>query len=197
MATSAHNETAADEGGRSGILHRRLEPHVRAWFEQWGYREASGPVRTPADQRLGILERWCVPVRLRGFSLGYLWLIPSREMSEGELAPAVEAGNQIAALLYRSRLLRLVDNDLLRLVLVPATGEERRSEDVLALGDYSHTGPVVVLVGAPEGGELGAIERSDLTLTLQRAAEQASPGRVLAGVLWDAGVLLAPLRRKD
>src|SRR5262245_60961194 len=130
MAHSAHNETAVDEVRRSGILHRRLEPHVRACLERWGYREASGPVRAPADQPLGILGRWCVPVRLRGCSLGFLWLIPSREMSEGELAPAVETGNQIAALLYRYRLLRLVDNDLLRLVLVPPTGEERRADDV-------------------------------------------------------------------
>jgi hypothetical protein len=196
MAHSAHNETAVDEVRRLGILHRRLEPDVRAWFEQWGYRESDGPVRTPADETLGILARWCVPVRLRGFSLGYLWLIPSREMTEDELAPAVETGNQIAALLYRYRLLRLVDTDLLRLVLVPPSGDERRPEDMLALGDYNHTGPVVVLVGAPEAGELGAIERSDLTLTLQRAAEQAFPGRVLAGMLWDVGVLLAPLRRE-
>jgi hypothetical protein len=194
IAHSAHSEGAVDDVRRMGIMHRRLEPDVRAWFEQWGYREATLPVRTPADETLGILERWCVHVRIRGFSLGYLWLIPSREITEDELGPAVEAGDQIAALLYRSRLFRLVDNDLLRLLLVTSADDDGQAAEMLARGEYTHTGPVVALAIAPEEGELGASERSDLTFALQRAAEQASPGRVLAGMLWDVGVLLAPLR---
>lgn len=198
LAHSAHDDVAVDDVRRFGILHRRLEPDVRAWFEQWGYREADDPVRTPADEALGILERWCVQVRMRGFPLGYLWLIPGRDMGEDELAPARETADQIAALLYRRRLLKLVDNDLLRLLLVPPAEDDGTAREVLALGDYNHTGPIVVIVADASGGEeLSAAALSDLTLTLQRTAEQATPGGVLAGMLGDLGVLLAPLRSQD
>jgi hypothetical protein len=197
LAHSAHDDVVVDDVRRMGILHRRLEPEVRAWFEQWGYREASAPVRTPADEALGILERWCVQVRMRGFPLGYLWLIPGREIADDELASATETADHIAALLYRRRLLKLVDNDLLRLLLVPP-GDESVAREVLALGDYNHAGPIAVVVAdAPRDGELSAAALSDLTLTLQRTAEQASRGGVLAGLLGDLGVLLAPLRSQD
>jgi PucR C-terminal helix-turn-helix domain/GGDEF-like domain len=199
LAHTAHDDVAVDEVRLWGIIHRRLTPEMRAWFDQWGYRESPGPMRTPADKKLGILERWCVPVRFRGAALGFVWLIfGRRKVNEADLAPAVEAANQIGALLYRRRLLHQVDTDLLRLLLIPNPENERVATEARALGTFAHTGPIAVVVaGSPDGEDLSSTALSDLTLAVQRAGEQASPDAALGGMILGLGILLAPLRKKD
>src|SRR5205809_7045221 len=91
IAHSAHEDVEVDGVLLSGIIHRRLTPEMRAWFEQWRYRETDAPTHTPADKKLGILERWCVPVRFRGTTLGYAWLIVGSKFTEQDLGPVVEA----------------------------------------------------------------------------------------------------------
>jgi len=199
LAHTAHDDVAVDEVRMWGIIHRRLTPEMRAWFDQWGYRESPGPIRTPVDKKLGILERWCVPVRFRGIALGFIWLIFGRKkVTEKDLGPAVEVANQIGALLYRRRLLTQVDTDLLRLLLIPNPENERVAAEARALGTYSHDGPIAVIVAGPaDGEELSPTAVSDLTLAVQRAGEQASPEAALGGVILGLGVLLAGLRRQD
>jgi hypothetical protein len=197
IAHTAHDDVAVDDVRRAGILHRRLDPAVRSWFEQWGYREAGIPVRTPADTTLGILERWCVPTRFRGITMGYLWLIPGRELDESDLELAVKRADQIAAHLYRLQLLSQVDTDLLRLLLINTADDDGIAAEARALGTYTHEGPVAAVIAAfSTGGNQDSILLSDLALAVRRAAQQPPPGAVLAGVLWDTGVLLAPLHDK-
>jgi hypothetical protein len=194
IAHTAHDNVEIDDVRRAGIMHRRLEPEARAWFEQWGYRQATGPIQTPADETLGILERWCVPVSFRGTRLGSVWLIGGREIRQDELGPAVEAANQIAAFLYRRRLLTQIDSDLLRLLLIPNSENESVAAEARALGRYDHNGPIAVIVaGSPNGDELGSAALSDLASAVERAGEQAALGGVISGL----GVLLAPLRSQE
>jgi sugar diacid utilization regulator len=197
LAHTAH-EDVVDEVRRAGIMHRRTPADLFPWFEQWGIRTATSPIRTPADAARGILARWCVPVRFRGSHLGYLWVLDAGEVAESALGPAVEAAAQIAALLYRQRLTSQVDTDLLRLLLIPNPENERVAEEAREIGTYMHTGPVAVVVAsALRSDELSALELSDLTLAVRRAAEQKSSNDVLGGVISGVGVLLAPLRSHD
>lgn len=198
LVHSAHDNTVLDDVRRMGIMQRRLPPETRAWFDQWGYREADGPLRTPADKRLGMLQRWCIPVRFRGSPLGFLWLIERHEMSEEELEPALQAANQIAVLLYRQRLLTRVDTDLLRLVLLPYPEGEGVADEVRFLRTYAQEGPIaVVVVGTAGDGELDSEALNDLSIAVQRAGSRAPRGPVLSGVIAGLGVLLAPLRSEE
>jgi hypothetical protein len=194
IAYTAHADVM-DDVRRSGLLHRHLPVEVRAWFEQWGIREAVGPVRTPADKTLGAVERWCVPVRYRGVHLGYVWVLDAGGIDRSELGPAIEATEQIGALLFRRRLLRQADSDLLRLILIPTPDNEGVAAEVRAFATGVHDGPIaVVVVGAPHGDDLSPTALSDLELAVQRAAENASSETALAGVISGLGVLLAPLQ---
>lgn len=198
LVHSAHDNAVVDDVRRMSIMHRRMSLEQRTWFEQWGYRDATRPVHTPADTRLGVLERWCVPVRFRGSSLGFLWLIGHHEITEEELAPAVEASHQIAALLYRQRLLTQVDTDLLRLVLLPHPEGEGAIGEVRLLRTYAQDEPIaVVAVGIASDDELSPEALNDLTVAVQRAGSRAPRGPVLCGVISGLGILLAPLRAGD
>jgi hypothetical protein len=195
IAHSAHEDVPIDEVRRSGIMHRRLTPEVRAWFDQWEYRGAPRPVRTPSDKKLDILARWCVPVMFRGAHLAYLWILDAGKVAEDQLGSAIEAAEQIGALLYRRRLSAQLDSDLLRVLLIPNPENAAAAAEVRAVGTYVHMGPIaVVIAGAPDSEVLAPGTISDLSLAVQRTAEQAPPGTVLAGVVSDVGVLLAPLR---
>lgn len=198
LVHSAHDNAVVDDVRRMSIMHRRMAPEQRTWFEQWGYRDATGPVHTPADKRLGVLERWCVPIRFRGSSLGFLWLIGHHEITEEELAPAVEASKQIAALLYRQRLLTQVDTDLLRLVLLPHPEGAGAIGEVRLLRTYAQDDPIaVVVIGTASDDELRPEALNDLTVAVQRAGSRAPRGPVLCGVISGLGILLAPLRISD
>src|SRR6476469_2253841 len=69
------HDNVIDDVRRSTIMGRRASAEVRTWFEQWGIREAEGPVRTPSCKELGAMQRWCVPVRFRRTHLGYVWVL--------------------------------------------------------------------------------------------------------------------------
>jgi sugar diacid utilization regulator len=172
---------------------------MRAWFDRWGYRESPGPIRTPADKKLGILERWCIPVRFKGAQLGFIWLIfAPRKVTQQDLEPAVEVANHIGALLYRRQLLTQVDSDLLRLLLIPNPENERAAAEARAFHTYSHEGPIaVVVVGSPNGAELSPTELNDLIVAIQRASRQGSLEPALTGVIVGHGVALAALRKRD
>ena len=193
----AHTDHAEiiDDVRRSSIMGRNATADIREWFEQWGIRDSLGPVRTPADETLGALGRWCVPVRFRGTHLGYVWILDRGEIAEHELGPGIEAAEHIAALLYRRRLSNQVDTDVLRLLLIPNPENEHVASEARASGVYSHKGPIAVVVAGPlDGVELRPTALSDLALAVRRAAEHASPEDVLSGVISDLGVLLAPVR---
>lgn len=73
------------------ILERGSSAEVRSWFEQFGIATADGPVRTPPDPARGVLGRLCFPVRWRGVTYGYLWVIdPDGGVSANSSVPEVE-----------------------------------------------------------------------------------------------------------
>ncbi len=176
-------------------MHRRASPELITWFEQRGTRDTTEPLKTPADEKFGLLERWCVPVRYRGIRLGELSLINTPKIAEIGLGVAVDAAEQLAILLHRRRLAFQVDTDLLRLLVIPTPDSQDVASEVRQLGSYTHVGPVAVVVTGTAGNEpADAALLSDMAHAVREAAAQAPDNGQLAGLVSDLGVLLAPLR---
>ncbi|MEU7002724.1 helix-turn-helix domain-containing protein [Nonomuraea sp. NPDC046570] len=91
---------------QESILRKRASGEVRDYFERYGIARAEGPVRIPADAELGVLARVCVPLRHRGVTYGYLWLLDSGSLTEPLLeqaAPLIARAASMLAQEARSR----------------------------------------------------------------------------------------------
>lgn len=78
---------------QASILQRHSTPEIRDWFEQFGIATSAEPVATPADPDRGIRARLCLPVRWRGVTYGYIWLLDEATEPAG---PAVARAMQLA-----------------------------------------------------------------------------------------------------
>jgi hypothetical protein len=187
-----------DDVRRASILDRRATATVAAWFEQWGIRETEEPVRTPADEGIGALERWCVPVRFRGTHLGYIWILDGGRIGREELPPAVDAADQISPVLYRRTVTAQADAGVLRLLLVPGQDGAALATEIRQWGAFAFRGPVVVIVAEPAGGgELSPAAIADLGHATRQAAEHGPSALTLGAVISDLAVLLLPLPSAD
>jgi len=91
---------AIDQVRIDAVLRRHSGPEMVAHVESFGIRRATGPVRMPADARLGTLPRLCVPVRWEGRLYGYLWLIDAEPpLTDAEVTAAVDTAGEIGAAL--------------------------------------------------------------------------------------------------
>ncbi|KUF14946.1 PucR family transcriptional regulator [Streptomyces silvensis] len=83
------------------ILTRRSTAQVRAWFESFGITRATSPVRIPPTPEAGVHRgRICLPVRHRGYALGYVWLLDDEPgPTDAQLGAAMEVAARIGALL--------------------------------------------------------------------------------------------------
>jgi hypothetical protein len=101
LAFCAHDDGAAgamDAVRTRSILTRGSPPATRRWFEEFGIASAAGPLRTPADPAAGILTRLCLPVRHRGLTRGYLWLLDEGRTDPDDAEdPALAAAITLAA----------------------------------------------------------------------------------------------------
>lgn len=61
------------------LLSKKVPADVSAWQLQHGISTAVRPVSVPANQELGMLGRVCVPLLVRGFRVGYLWVQQNSE----------------------------------------------------------------------------------------------------------------------
>jgi GAF domain-containing protein len=182
---------AMDEVRLASILGRRATSEVRSWFEQWGIRDATEPVRTPAGGALGALARWCVPVRYRGTLLGYVWVLDDGRLQVGDLGDAVEVAGQIGSLLWRRRLAERADAELVRLLVL-----RRDTDEDPAIADaYPHRGAVaIVVVGTLDGSDLERSSLAEALLAARRAGESFPPGTLVSGAVGGLVVAIVPLR---
>ncbi|MGB8946213.1 MAG: PucR family transcriptional regulator, partial [Streptomyces sp.] len=98
---SDFDAAALDPVRTRSILTRRSTADVRTWFEGFGITRATAPVRIPPTPEAGVLRgRICLPVRHRGFALGYVWLLDDeRGPTDAQLSAAMEVATRIGALL--------------------------------------------------------------------------------------------------
>lgn len=68
------NQSQADPVRVNFLLSKRVRPDVQAWQLSHGIATAVRPVTVPANAELGMYGRVCVPLLVRGFRVGYLWV---------------------------------------------------------------------------------------------------------------------------
>lgn len=73
LAYSA-NQSHADRVRVNFLLSKRVPADVSVWQLSHGIASAVRPVVLPANDFLGMLGRVCVPLLVRGFRVGYLWV---------------------------------------------------------------------------------------------------------------------------
>ena len=80
------NQSHADRVRVNFLLSKRVPADVSAWQLSHGIATAVRPVVVPANEDLGMLGRVCVPLLVRGFRVGYLWV---QQDLEDESATAI------------------------------------------------------------------------------------------------------------
>ncbi len=73
LAYSA-DQLHADKVRMNFVLSKRVPSDVSGWQLLHGISAAVRPVVVPANDDLGMLGRVCVPLLVRGFRVGYLWV---------------------------------------------------------------------------------------------------------------------------
>ncbi len=73
LSYSSHRHVA-DRVRVNFLLSKRVPEDVGRWQLQHGISTAVRPVVVPANEELGMLGRVCVPLLVRGFRVGYLWV---------------------------------------------------------------------------------------------------------------------------
>lgn len=73
LAYSSH-QTSADRVRVNFLLSKKVPADVSEWQLRHGIAQAVRPVVVPANEDLGMLGRVCVPLLVRGFRVGYLWV---------------------------------------------------------------------------------------------------------------------------
>ncbi|WP_326948056.1 hypothetical protein [Arthrobacter sp. RIT-PI-e] len=73
LAYSSQQATA-DRVRANFLLSKQVPADVSEWQLRHGTARAVRPVVVPANQDLGMLGRVCVPLLVRGFRVGYLWV---------------------------------------------------------------------------------------------------------------------------
>lgn len=68
------NQSHADRVRVNFLLSKKVPADVSAWQLSHGIATAVRPVVIPANPGLGMLGRVCVPLLVRGFRVGYLWV---------------------------------------------------------------------------------------------------------------------------
>ena len=73
LAYSSH-QTSADRVRVNFLLSKKVPEDVSEWQLRHGIAQAVRAVAVPANKDLGMLGRVCVPLLVRGFRVGYLWV---------------------------------------------------------------------------------------------------------------------------
>jgi len=87
LAYSSH-QTTADRVRVNFLLSKKVPADVSEWQLRHGIAWAVRPVAVPANEELGMLGRVCVPLLVRGFRVGYLWV---QQQSSDDPAPGILA----------------------------------------------------------------------------------------------------------
>ncbi|WP_394940255.1 PucR family transcriptional regulator [Psychromicrobium sp. YIM B11713] len=80
------NQPHADKVRVNFLLSKRVPSDVSAWQLAHGISVAVRPVAIPANESLGMFGRVCVPLLVRGYRVGYLWV---QQEADEESATAI------------------------------------------------------------------------------------------------------------
>ena len=200
LAYSEHGDPL-DQVRAESILRRRTTPEVIAWFRGFEIASATSPVRTPANDALGLLQRVCVPIRHQDLLLGFLWFVdPDGSLGERELAAVDEAKERFALALYRENLVGELasnrDAEVVRnLITADPVVQDHAVQELLAGDRFPRGTPVVVMVARPvlvSDREPDELLRLAIEQALVDARRRVGPRGALHLVRHDHGLLLVP-----
>ncbi|ALE07416.1 PucR family transcriptional regulator [Arthrobacter sp. ERGS1:01] len=197
LAYSA-NQSHADRVRVNFLLSKRVPADVSAWQLSHGVSTAVRPVVVPANEELGMLGRVCVPLLVRGFRVGYLWVqqdveeqsatailaqLPAVRDSLDLLATLLLDSNTAESSLRRDReqqFLAAADGDKHALGVIAEWPEIRQRGPWQAATVYAGPGLERVTAGAPARDPLAA------ALVHRSAGLQATVG--IDDALFSAGL---------
>lgn len=187
------NQPHADQVRINFLLSKRVPADVSAWQLAHGIAVAVRPVALPANEQLGMLGRVCVPLLVRGYRVGYLW-VQQEEFEESAtaiLAQLPQVRNQLellAALLLDSN---TAESEYRRgreqEFLAACAGDAGALGALAAWNEVHNRGPwqLVTAFEAAQGPASPADDPIAATLTHRSAALQATIG--LDAALFSAG----------
>ena len=192
-----------DESRRNRILSRAGDPDVAEYFSSFRNPWPTQPIRIPAKPEIGVESRVYMPIRHQGELLGHLWVFDQGGLvSEDDFDFVLAAAESAALVLNREQLLsdleRSRERELMRdLLSSDAPTRAQASEDLTGSDHFPFRSPVRAIVLQPlggEGGEANQVVRREITLALETARNELTPGHILNLVRNDHGlILVSPL----
>lgn len=183
LAYSSH-QSSADRVRVNFLLSKKVPADVSAWQLQHGITTAVRPVAVPANPELGMLGRVCVPLLVRGFRVGYLWV--QQDAGEDTAAHILAQLPGVREDVDRLAALLLEDNTAgsehrtrrERVFLAAATADGQALEECAGWPELDGTSPwhLEVLLDRPAGLRDAAAVPDDGTLARRTAALQATVG---------------------
>ncbi|RJT76240.1 PucR family transcriptional regulator [Arthrobacter cheniae] len=193
LAYSSH-QTSADRVRVNFLLSKKVPADVSEWQLRHGIGQAVRPVAVPANEELGMLGRVCVPLLVRGFRVGYLWVQQqsNEDPAEGILAalPAVRPTiDRLAELLLETDTASSERRTQREATFLAACrGVATAVEELRGWRELAGHGPwrVAVVHELPEAAPSGdAADPNEAALLQRTLALQATVG--VAPVLFSAG----------
>ena len=181
LAYSSH-QSSADRVRVNFLLSKKVPADVSAWQVQHGITTAVRPVAVPANPGLGMLGRVCVPLLVRGFRVGYLWV--QQDAGEDSAAHILKQLPGVREDVERLAALLLEDNTAgsehrtrrERVFLAAATGEGQALEECAGWPELDGTSPWHVEVLLDRSTAHREEGTDDGTLARRTAALQATVG---------------------
>ena len=182
VASSGHDDVI-DEIRRTSILRRRSDAGVQQSFAAFGIGQAEQPLRIPGDPAAGRLARWCVPVRWRRVTYGYLWLLdPQGQVSTAGLLGLSDLVEQVAAAMaLRARISDRASWAVGELLSDDVGARARGREELRRDGLLPHDVVVVAALAPRGGGPLGPLNPWLLPRTVLTAPVGQRGALVLPG----------------
>lgn len=190
LAYSSH-QSAADRVRVNFLLSKKVPDDVSRWQLQHGISSAVRPVVLPANPSLGMLGRVCVPLLVRGFRVGYLWVqqeadeelpddilrqLPKVRGDLDHLATLLLEGNTAASEHRKKREATF---------LAACDGTAAATDDLAGWAELHNTAPWQVAVLFARTGIAEPVDPQASLLTHRSAALQATVG--VGSVLFSAG----------
>lgn len=159
VASSGH-EDVIDEVRSASILRRRSTADIQELFAAFGIARAERPLRIPGDPETRRLGRWCIPVRWRHVTHGYVWLLDPDERVGAEVLHGLQdlVDQAAAVLAVRSRSTERISWAAGELISGDATARGRAVEELRRQGVLSPSGAIRIIALAPGSrGQLGPV----------------------------------------
>lgn len=177
-------QSSADRVRVNFLLSKRVPADVSAWQQQHGITTAVRPVAVPANPELGMLGRVCVPLLVRGFRVGYLWV--QQDAGEDTAAHILEKLPAVREDIDRLAALLLEDNTAgsehrtrrERVFLGAVAGDGQSLEECAGWPELDGTAPWQLAVMLDRAAEVrdAAADSHDATLARRTASLQATVG---------------------